>query len=184
MESQEQDVTQKMMDWVIAELRFKAKLFKTVGAVSVYNGDVVKSDKAISAELKASLRNCVHVLENIPEVYKDYHPGSDGKVLDIVHPSLFPLIYGQSRILEHRLVGMNECVEIIGTGTIIQIRPDEEMELDRKAEQDFNQGIDQPNKPYSKHFQWLPCEIDISNASVRYVNQLEHLNQADLSQDC
>ena len=33
-------------------------------------------------------------LESVPDSEKDWHPGSDGKVLDLVHPSLFPVIYG------------------------------------------------------------------------------------------
>jgi hypothetical protein len=35
----------------------------------------------------------IAVLENIPEEKKDWHPGSNGQVLDIVHPSLYCLVY-------------------------------------------------------------------------------------------
>ncbi|RQM06044.1 hypothetical protein DH86_00002346, partial [Scytalidium sp. 3C] len=76
-------VTQAMADWIIDELRYKAGIFKRAGAISVYNGDVVKSDSAVPLELKESLKRKVQVLENIPDIYKDYHPGSDEKVLDL-----------------------------------------------------------------------------------------------------
>ena len=35
-------------------------------------------------------------LENVPDSEKDWHPGSDGLVLDLVHPSLYPIIYGRT----------------------------------------------------------------------------------------
>ena len=35
-------------------------------------------------------------LENVPDSEKDWHPGSDGLVLDLVHPSLYPIVYGRT----------------------------------------------------------------------------------------
>lgn len=35
-------------------------------------------------------------LENIPEEKKDWHPGSGKQVLDLVHPSLYPVVYGRT----------------------------------------------------------------------------------------
>jgi hypothetical protein len=124
------DVSQKMVDWVIEELRYKAKIFKEIGAVSVYNRDVVKSDIAISDNVKQSA--AVRPLEEIPEVYKDYHPGSDGKVLDLVHPSLLPPIYGKSRVLDGELIRLDDCVESCGKGVIVPIPSDIDTRLDRK----------------------------------------------------
>jgi hypothetical protein len=163
-------VTQAMVDWVIDELRWKAEEFKNTGRLTVYNGDVVKSDVAISENIKLQLRDAVRPLEDVPEKYKDYHPGSDGKVLDIVHPSLFPLIYGKSRVLEDRLIGLDDCIANCGKGKIVPVRPDEEMKLDRKGSMEYGaswrraQSLD----PYGKHFQWLPCEVDISGTDTKY----------------
>ena len=55
---------------------------------------VWRSDKLISSNLKSELRSAVSPLESVPDSEKDWHPGSDGKVLDLVHPSLFPIVYG------------------------------------------------------------------------------------------
>lgn len=115
------DVTQKMVDYITEELRHKTKSFKETGTVSVFNGDVVKSDVSISTSLKESLQAAARDLENVPEKYKDWHPGSDEKALDLVHPSLFPLIYGRSRVLEDRFVGLDDCMENCGKGVIIPI---------------------------------------------------------------
>ena len=69
------DVMEKMVDWCIAELQFKAKAIQENGGlVSVYNGDVVKSHTAIPPEVQASLRAAVAPLEDIPDLFKDWHP--------------------------------------------------------------------------------------------------------------
>ncbi|KAG6912251.1 hypothetical protein DXG01_015938, partial [Tephrocybe rancida] len=77
------DITEAMLDWCIAELQYKTIGFQKTGAVSVYNGDVVKSDTAITDELKAALRAAVAPLEQIPERAKDWHPKSNDMVLDL-----------------------------------------------------------------------------------------------------
>lgn len=165
------DVTQAMVDWVIDELRWKSERFKKTGRLTVYYGDVVKSDCAISEDTKLWLRAAVRPLEDVPEKYKDYHPGSDGKVLDIVHPSLFPLIYGKSRVLEDGLIGLDDCIANSGKGTTVPIRPDEETKLDRKGNMSSGNGWHRRDlpEPYGKHFQWLPCEVDISENQTKYV---------------
>ncbi|KAJ3051497.1 hypothetical protein HK097_007472 [Rhizophlyctis rosea] len=38
-------------------------------------------------------------MQNVPDEMKDWHPGSNNQVLDIVHPSLWPLIYDVTPIL-------------------------------------------------------------------------------------
>lgn len=102
-------------------------------------------------------------LETVPEKYKDYHPGSGQKVLDLVHPSLFPLIYGQSRILENRLIGIDDCTQSCGEGVTISVRPDEETKVDIKGQLPFFlHRTAATTNDYSANFQWLPCDVDIS----------------------
>ena len=145
------NISQNMVDWVIDELQFKAEIYHKTGAVSVYNGDVVKSDSAVSESLKEALQSAVSSLEDIPEIHKDYHPGSDGTVVDLVHPSLFPLIFGRSRVLRNDLVGLQNCVEKTGQGEIVPKR-----EKSESGEED--QG-------YSLNFQWLPCQVEFTGES-------------------
>jgi hypothetical protein len=127
---------------------------------------VVKSDVAVPTDVKEALQAAARELEAVPEKYKDWHPGSDGKVLDLVHPSLFPLIYGRSRVLEDRLIGINDCIENCGKGVVVPVRDERETQLpglSSHSSQSFRSGGgDQSSAPYSKDFQWLPCEVDIS----------------------
>lgn len=129
------------------------------------NAIVYMSDTAVTPELKQALKDGVTPLENIPESRKDWHPGSDGKVLDIVHPSLCPLVYGRSRILSDKRVPLITCHEYSGGGDIIPMP---------KVESEY----------YSKNFQWLPCEVqlgDDGNARITsYINNLHATPNAAL----
>ena len=140
------DVTQRMADWVIDSLRHKAGIFNQTGSVNVYDGDVVKSDRAIPESLREILKISAAGLEDVPEFQKDYHPGSDGLVLDLVHPSLFPLIYGRSRILSDSVVSLENCIEKCGKGVRTKLPP--------KGMVENHSGA------YSGNFQWLPCEVE------------------------
>ena len=35
-------------------------------------------------------------LENVPDAEKDWHSGSNNQVLDLVHPSLYPIVYNRT----------------------------------------------------------------------------------------
>lgn len=55
-----------------------------------------RSDRLIPADIKLELLAAVAPLESVPDSQKDWHPRSDGKVLDLVHPSLYPVVYGRT----------------------------------------------------------------------------------------
>jgi hypothetical protein len=146
----DQSVTEAMATWCIDELRYNAKTFdEGTGIVTAYDADVVKSDTAVPYDLKEALKNAVRPLEDVPASAKDWHPGSNGKVLDLVHPSLFPLVYGLSRILYPDPINLDNCLDQCGKGVALTL-------------------AGATNKPgaldgsFSKKFQWLPCEVDIS----------------------
>lgn len=50
----------------------------------------------IPPELLEELIAAVKPLEDVPANEKDWHPGSNGQVLDLVHPSLYPIIYNRT----------------------------------------------------------------------------------------
>jgi hypothetical protein len=114
------DVTKRMVIWVIDELCHKSKLSQGTGMVTVDMGDVTKSDTTISESLRASLKAVVRLLKDVPENQKDYHPGSNDKVLDLVHPSLFPLVYGKFRIMHDSPVDMEASVQYTGKGITLE----------------------------------------------------------------
>ena len=168
-----------MADWCIEELRYKATLVPEAPAspppLVVYNGDVVKSDTAVSMELKAALQDAVKVFQNkVPERLKDWHPGSEEKVWDLVHPSLFPLIYGRTRVLANgETTTLEDCIERCGQGEISKVPPEKEtVESKISSLNPYTLWDSQyrPEKPFSAKFQWLPCEVDISSEEAKSVH--------------
>ncbi|MFF4082602.1 DUF4246 domain-containing protein [Streptomyces sp. NPDC001777] len=92
-EATDQGLTEAQVRYVLAELAHYAGLRdeRTGIEVSAVDG-VWQSDTLIDEGLRSRLREAVRVLEEVPEAEKDWHPGSDGQVLDLVHPSLFCLV--------------------------------------------------------------------------------------------
>ena len=48
-------------------------------------------------------------LGNVPDNHKDWHPGSNGKVLDLFHPSLYSLVYGRTKVLGTGTTSLEGC---------------------------------------------------------------------------
>ncbi|MCT9008055.1 DUF4246 domain-containing protein [Streptomyces rhizosphaerihabitans] len=92
-----QGLTEAQVSYVLAELAHYAALRdgRTGVEVSAVDG-VWQSDTLVDDKLRSRLREAVRVLEQVPEAERDWHPGSDGQVLDLVHPSLFCLVRGVS----------------------------------------------------------------------------------------
>lgn len=149
-------MTDAMFDFCIAELQHVAKniyVKRADRALVVFNGNVVKSDYAVPESVKLALLQAVKPLEDVPENQRDWHPGSNDTVLDLVHPSLFPLIQGKSRVLKvgQKTVGLADCVERCGQGDVLG-------RVTKAPKANEKKGVE----PYSLKFQWLPCEVDIS----------------------
>lgn len=75
---------------------------------------VVKSDNVIDSELIGALKVACAPLEKVSN--KDWHPGSDKKVLNLVDPSLFPLVYGRSRVMNIGGVNLESLEDFVGRG--------------------------------------------------------------------
>ncbi|MFD3558116.1 DUF4246 domain-containing protein [Streptomyces sp. NPDC058686] len=88
-----QGLTEAQVRYVLAELLHYAALRdgRTGVEVSAVDG-VWQSDTLVDDKLRSRLREAVRVLERVPEAEQDWHPGSDGQVRDLVHPSLFCLV--------------------------------------------------------------------------------------------
>ncbi|POX48425.1 DUF4246 domain-containing protein [Streptomyces sp. Ru71] len=92
-EAMDQGLTAAQVGYVLAELAHYAALRdgRTGIEVSAVDG-VWQSDTLVDDKLRSRLREAVRVLEQVPDTEKDWHPGSHGQVLDLVHPSLFCLV--------------------------------------------------------------------------------------------
>lgn len=150
-----------MMDWIFDELQYKSRIHDVSGEVTVFDIGVVKSDVVVSKDIQEQLKEAVKPFEDIPEDQRDYHPDSDDQVVDLVHPSLFPVVYGRTRVLPEKILSLDDCLHYVGQGEVLAIPP--------KKDRDHSllQGIGYGNSTassypfYSKDFQWLPCEVEL-----------------------
>ncbi|KAJ5759127.1 hypothetical protein N7520_006283 [Penicillium odoratum] len=178
-----EDISPAMIDYIFEELQAKAEFLKDEGFVTVFDMGVVKSDTAIPEDLRKALADAVAPLENVSDDQKDYHPGSDQKVLDLVHPSLFPLVYGHSRILRDETIGLEDCLGTTGQGEILPIPSMIEQGRASRfvARRYFDEVL------YSHKFQWLPCDVGLNVTEAEhecritsYINNLHPVRHRDL----
>ncbi|KAK7709768.1 hypothetical protein SLS64_006009 [Diaporthe eres] len=171
-------------DWCLTELRDKAKRFERIGRVLVLDAGsrVSKSDQRVSEALRQELKDAVKPLLDRPDAERDWHPGSDDKVLNLVHPSLFPLVYGRTRVL------------VNGGKVPLDLANIEALEGAETAPS--LTATSQPSRPlhgdgthsgmWSKKFQWLPCEVEFTedtgtNVHISsYINNLHPAHHADV----
>ena len=98
-------------------------------------------------------------LETVPDSEKDWHPGSDGFVLNLVNPSLYPIIFG-------RTMG-----KVLGPDPTTILRPPE------------LEGAD--SKFVSGRFQWLPSDFSVDgdgNVTLisPYINNIHPVRHEEL----
>ena len=160
-----------MANCCIDELRHLASIYSASPGnyppIFVYNGDVIKSDTAVSPKFKHALQEEVKRFEGT--ILKDWHPGSDERVLDLVHPSLFPLVYGKTRILhEGEITTLANCIERCCEGETVPLPSGEEIyEALLPGEEYYESYYGSEISIFSQNFQWLPCEVDISGEHAK-----------------
>jgi Protein of unknown function (DUF4246) len=188
-EASEQGMTKEEFDYALEELRYWSSLHKEGGVYLTPADHVWASDVAIDNELKAKLMECGSVLEDIPDHLKDWHPGSNNQVLNLFHPSLYPLIYGRSYLLDKPIETPKLSLVLSSFGA----KP-----KDFKDWQDIKEGayrvipID-VGKPHDRHllswdvsqrFCWLPTDFDVSETGhvsiCSYINNLHPVEHENL----
>ncbi|KAL4800838.1 hypothetical protein BDV19DRAFT_396310 [Aspergillus venezuelensis] len=118
--------------------------------VEVFSDGVIKSDTAISEEIQTALKEAVVPLEDVPAERKDYHPGSNNTVVDLLHPSLFLV----------RLLGLDDCLKETGEGKVIPVPPKDQTHLQTPKYEIHPRHPDDPPE-FNIKFQWLSCEVEL-----------------------
>ncbi|KAM0230035.1 hypothetical protein ACHAPO_009587 [Fusarium lateritium] len=162
-------------DKCIEELQVKADLYEKTGLIPVYDYSVavLKSDTIMTDELAKSLQGAVRVLEDVRSDQKDWHPRSGEQVLDLVHPSLWPLVYGRSKILSDRIIGLQDA--FTNEGRLVTIRAPADDDCYRYKKGGFcGQGF----PVLSNRFQWLPCDVvlDAATGGVKITSYINNLH--------
>ena len=163
-EAEDQGVTEKQFKYVLDELKYLITLNCGQIRISPVDG-VWEADHVIDNETQRQLTSLVAVLENVPEFEKDWHPGSNHQVLDLVHPSLYCFVSGVTPVTKQS-IPLEESLSIMGAGQpSMSISPFSDKLFSK--EQDYS---------ISKKYQWLPSEFAIDkNGQVSiqsYINNL------------
>lgn len=165
-------VSEKAWDWCLTELRDKARRFERIGRILVLDaGSVVsKSDQRVPESLRQELKDAVRPLQDQPDAERDWHPGSNDKVLNLVHPSLFPLVYGRTKVL---LNGGKVPLDFASAGV-----PDmaETAPSIAGSQEQFVYGRGHQGGMWSKKFQWLPCEVEFTEDTGTNVQISSYIN--------
>lgn len=145
-----------------------------------------QSDELIDKKLKDELIAGVSVLENVPSDKKDWHPGSNNQVLDLVHPSLFCYVAGRTKVLAKPMPPLCNADDV-RVQIVIRTKKTElnslnfQTRLKFASDEDFlqpqdatNLAMEHTNKvpSYSKSskFQWLPSEFFIDESGAVKIN--------------
>ncbi|KAF2184858.1 hypothetical protein K469DRAFT_739224 [Zopfia rhizophila CBS 207.26] len=140
------------------KLRDKARSFEKTGYVPALDtgSGCAKSDTIVTEQLRQDLIQAVQPLLDNPDC--DWHPGSNNQVLNLVHPSLFPLVYGRTRVMRASQVGLEDFLNYYGRGEVTKKEPES---TDLK---------------FSTKFQWLPCEVEFVDEKSHDVEITSYIN--------
>ncbi|KDQ51019.1 hypothetical protein JAAARDRAFT_706868 [Jaapia argillacea MUCL 33604] len=118
--------------------------------------NVYQSLELIPSHLKAALIGGASVLESVPEEEKDWHPGTEHQVLDLIHPSLHCFRIGKSLVKKD-----DGTVDVPTLNDYMNQRDD----IDRSS--NFSTSI---------QHQWLPTDFQVSSTGevtrLGYINNL------------
>ncbi|KAJ2886643.1 hypothetical protein H4R27_000506 [Coemansia aciculifera] len=207
-EAKAQNLTDLEVNYVFAELDYYASLHKADTNIMLSAVDGVWcSDSLVDDDTTKALKEYAAILENVPTRDKDWHPNSNDQVLNLIHPSLFPLIYKHSSVLSEPIVSPLAALEIKTFGSFPgtplnwsrTLNPppnkdesDEDYTKRLNLEHSLPVGDAQPNfyvplpsVPYaSDKFCWLPSEfrVDSDGATTieSYINNLHPRKHAAL----
>ncbi|KAF8601420.1 hypothetical protein BDV93DRAFT_475556 [Ceratobasidium sp. AG-I] len=164
--AQAEKMRESHIDYVLQELDGYANLRdEETGAEVSCHDRVWQSDRLVPPLLRDRLIAGVSKLENVPDAEKDWHPRSNGQVLDLVHPSLYPIVYGRTLAYpddsNDRDPSMLEAVPI---PPLPPLKPS----WYRTPDQNYH---------ISLRFQWLPTDFQVSEdgksvKSLGYINNL------------
>ncbi|KAJ1885925.1 hypothetical protein LPJ66_009885, partial [Kickxella alabastrina] len=122
----------------------------------------------------------------------DWHPGSEGVVRNLIHPSLFPLIYGRSSFVDKKIESPVAALHVKSFGRYPKDIKEWEVEVNRTYKENAS-DVDSGEGTFyvppfstfasSKRFCWLPSEFQVhqdGHVTVEsYINNLHPLKYAE-----
>ena len=158
-----QHITPAQFQVVIDELDCYVKLRS--GCIEVADVDGVwKAPGLFSQHLTSQFSRLVDRLSNVPDDEKDWHPGSEGKALDLLHPGLYLFVSGKTRTVDV------DCDVYTSGG-----KPTSLPEMSRTQGRPYE--YTRTNHFFSSTYQWIPTPIEVDdNKKVRFLSYINNLH--------
>jgi len=155
-----------------------------------------QADGLVDADTKAELQRGISALINESAASPDWHPGSNQQVLDMVHPSLYPLVVGATRVTQHPFA-LVDALDMFGAGdvcTTAVLQPNPAAVSSSSSSSSSTASVSTvtppphlPFLPYttSERYLWLPTDAHVDAQTNRvtfgsYINNLHPTRHAAL----
>ncbi|KAJ2778813.1 hypothetical protein H4R18_004385 [Coemansia javaensis] len=190
-EAKQQQLTEQEIDYVFDELVHYVALH--VPGSGIYLSPVERvwmSDSLVDEATTAELKRYAAILEDVPDRLKDWHPNSNDQVLNLVHPSLYPVVYKTTPLLSEPIASPAAALKVRTFGTVPGSLKSWKAAANKLASGGKGESEDAyyvPNSSISyasEKFCWLPSEFrvaeDGSVAIESYINNLHPVKHAAL----
>jgi hypothetical protein len=137
---------------------------------------IAKSDSLISEDLHEAFLSAYEKLKADQADSPDWHPNSGDKVQNLVHPSMYPLVYRRTRAFQEEVVGVADAItKWSGRGAIIP--GEDECKAEGSDLWRYGVGGSIPPDFWSVKYQWLPANVAFQNdGSVRFTSYINNLH--------
>ncbi|KAJ2883486.1 hypothetical protein H4R27_002729 [Coemansia aciculifera] len=188
-EAKAKDLTDVEFAYVLNELVYYASLHPPDSKVRLSAADGVWfSDNLIDTKTTNELRDYAAILESVPDRQKDWYPKDRSRVLNLIDPSLFPLIYSRSKLCPQSGLSLQAALtpEEVGEfpGSLDEWRKALAVAKTEESDYYLPTGVRQYGCYFSDNFSWLPSEFRVDdNGAVTiesYVNNLHPVKHATL----
>ncbi|KAI8587562.1 hypothetical protein BDZ88DRAFT_236165 [Geranomyces variabilis] len=131
---------------------------------------VLAADDAVPNDLRRDLAQSLNAIA--AKGKNEFHPWTNGKVLDVIHPSFFPFVKGVSHVVDHPLYGESEDED------------DEDDEYDGETNRP-PPPVRRPSLPHAPprispllaKYHWLPSDVQVSpEGAVRFLSPIPQLD--------
>ncbi|KAJ2448034.1 hypothetical protein GGF42_005255 [Coemansia sp. RSA 2424] len=183
-EAKAKELTDVEFRYVLDELAYYSSLHHPGSNVRLSAADGVwLSDSLIDTATTNALKEYATMLESTASRQKDWHPDGESRVLNLIDPSLFPLIYSRSKLCRHTCMSPQAALNPGAPG---------EFPGSRNKWHDALKGSGYYIPPlplrymYSdlNNFCWLPSEFRVADDGAvtieSYINNLHPVKHAAL----
>ncbi|KAJ2063502.1 hypothetical protein GGI08_002522 [Coemansia sp. S2] len=190
-EAKVKELTDVEFTYVLDELAYYASLRPLGSNIRLSAADGVwLSDTLIDAETTNKLKDYASILESVPDRQKDWYPNDRSRVLNLIDPSLYPLIYSRSKLCRQSGTSPLAALKLVETGEFPGSLDGwcKALTFADNGESDYYIPLPAGDKRYcyysSDKFSWLPSEFRVDdNGAVTiesYINNLHPVRHAAL----